>query len=137
MYFLCVNCNFPFTDQRLDLHKFREEDPDIIKGQIVIMLLSREGSSRNAMQNVVISENGALLGSNNSDGSGRQGSTGPTPPSSSYVEGVDDLPEGWTECRSLSGRLFYMNHVNRTTQWDRPTQSATVVDYTSTPNRPS
>src|SRR5699024_10536911 len=75
------------------------------------------------------SDSGALLRAN-APGD-RQGST----PSSAYVEG-DDLPEGWTECRSLNGRLYYMNHVNRTTQWDRPTQPAALVAASGTPSRP-
>lgn len=44
---------------------------------------------------------------------------------SQYLD--DDLPDGWTECRTAGGRLYYMNHHTRTTQWDRPTVSASVI----------
>ncbi|CAG2163409.1 unnamed protein product [Oppiella nova] len=77
--------------QRLDLHKFREEDPDIVRGQLVISLLSRDGSR---LQNCILNN--------------------------------EDLPEGWTECRTSSGRVYYVNHEARATQWDRPTTSTLV-----------
>ncbi|KAJ6221143.1 hypothetical protein RDWZM_006955 [Blomia tropicalis] len=129
------------VNQRLDLHKFREEDPDIIKGQIVIMLQSRDGNNRSSLQNVVITENGSLVCANDgNDMNGtpttavRQTSTGPLrkTTASSYIEGVDDLPDGWTECRTSNGRTYYMNHVTRTTQWDRPTQPASSATTTNT-----
>ncbi|XP_054165031.1 E3 ubiquitin-protein ligase SMURF2-like [Oppia nitens] len=96
--------------QRLDLHKFREEDQDIVRGQLVISLLSRDGSrsSSGRLQNVVISDSG---NSNNSQNCLLN----------------DDLPEGWSECRTSLGRVYYMNHETRTTQWERPNTSA----YTS------
>ena len=28
----------------------------------------------------------------------------------------------WEERRTASGRVHYVNHINRTTQWDRPTR---------------
>lgn len=31
-----------------------------------------------------------------------------------------DLPDGWEERRTQSGRLYYINHYTRTTQWIRP-----------------
>ncbi len=36
------------------------------------------------------------------------------------------LPEGWEEKMDAAGRTFYIDHVNRTTQWERPT-----VDHTA------
>ena len=90
------------------MHKFREEDADIVRGQLVISLLSREGSRSGGgrLQNVVISESG-----NSSSNS------------QTCLNNNDDLPEGWTECRTSSGRVYYVNHDARATQWDRPTQS--------------
>lgn len=36
----------------------------------------------------------------------------------------DDLPEGWEERRTTNGRVYYVNHVMKTTQWSRPVQPA-------------
>ena len=33
------------------------------------------------------------------------------------------LPVGWEEKVDASGRTYYVDHINRTTQWDRPTIS--------------
>lgn len=32
----------------------------------------------------------------------------------------DALPHGWEERVDASGRTFYVDHINRTTQWERP-----------------
>ncbi|UYV61039.1 SMURF2 [Cordylochernes scorpioides] len=37
----------------------------------------------------------------------------------------DELPEGWEERRTASGRVYYINHHTRSTQWDRPVYKAT------------
>ncbi|XP_040581330.1 E3 ubiquitin-protein ligase SMURF2 isoform X2 [Lepeophtheirus salmonis] len=81
--------------QRLDL----VSDTKIglpVKGQIVISLLSRDG---HGSLNAVVDTLGNLTCSN-------------------------DLPEGWEERRTPSGRVYYVNHVRRTTQWARPTEPA-------------
>lgn len=31
------------------------------------------------------------------------------------------LPEGWEQKTDPYGRVFYVDHINRTTQWERPT----------------
>lgn len=31
-------------------------------------------------------------------------------------------PASWEERRTASGRIQYLNHITRTTQWDRPTR---------------
>lgn len=36
------------------------------------------------------------------------------------------LPEGWEERKTPDGRVYYVNHVTRTTQWSRPTQPASA-----------
>ena len=36
----------------------------------------------------------------------------------------EPLPEGWEERQDANGRAFYVDHINRRTQWDRPTRSA-------------
>jgi len=38
-------------------------------------------------------------------------------------EDVEPLPRGWEERRDANGRLFYVDHVTRRTQWERPTQA--------------
>ena len=41
--------------------------------------------------------------------------------------GGDTLPEGWEERQTENGRSYYVNHVRRTTQWQRPTHPASVT----------
>lgn len=31
------------------------------------------------------------------------------------------LPPGWEERQDANGRTYYVNHLARTTQWERPT----------------
>ncbi|KAJ0174354.1 hypothetical protein K1T71_010500 [Dendrolimus kikuchii] len=35
--------------------------------------------------------------------------------------GGDPLPPGWEERQDANGRTYYVNHVERSTQWERPT----------------
>ncbi|XP_066584091.1 E3 ubiquitin-protein ligase SMURF2 isoform X2 [Prorops nasuta] len=85
--------------QRLDLCKARTDDTDVIKGQIVVSLLSRDGHngavSNTVGHNAVVD----LLGD---------------------LSCPTDLPDGWEERRASNGRLYYVNHYTRTTQWFRP-----------------
>ena len=37
------------------------------------------------------------------------------------------LPEGWEERVDFSGRIVYVDHVNRTVSLDRPTAPAVAV----------
>ncbi|CAB1344896.1 unnamed protein product [Coregonus sp. 'balchen'] len=46
----------------------------------------------------------------------------------------NDLPDGWEERRTASGRIQYLNHITRTTQWERPTRPAS--EYSSPSGRP-
>ena len=108
--------------QRLDLIT----DPSHqlpVKGQIVVSLLSRDGHGSGS-HNAVVDNLGNL-----------------TCP--------QDLPEGWEERRTNSGRVYYVNHYLRTTHWDRPTRPANDITCAitaescnnsstpSTPQRPS
>ncbi|XP_065214724.1 E3 ubiquitin-protein ligase SMURF2 [Planococcus citri] len=84
--------------QRLDLCKANAEDTEPVKGQIVVSLLSREmgnGSSSNAGHIAVADPLGD-------------------------ISCPDILPEGWEERRTSAGRLYYVNHHTKTTQWFRP-----------------
>ncbi|KAG1658414.1 E3 ubiquitin-protein ligase NEDD4 [Nymphon striatum] len=38
--------------------------------------------------------------------------------------GTQPLPPGWEERQDANGRMFYVNHIARTTQWERPTNNA-------------
>lgn len=38
----------------------------------------------------------------------------------------DPLPEGWEERQDANGRVFFVDHINRRTQWSRPTRSAEI-----------
>jgi len=86
--------------QRLDLVS-DASNPLPVKGQIVVSLLSRDGHGTGSL-NAVVDPLGNL--------------SCPL-----------DLPEGWEERRTNSGRVYYVNHYLRTTQWDRPTRPATDI----------
>lgn len=85
--------------QRLALNKIRREDDDI-KGIIVVTL-----SSRDPIQN--------------------PDSRVPTP----VHNEPSDLPDGWEECVNSKGRTYFVNHVTRSTTWERPTRSAYEARY--------
>ncbi|KAG5853750.1 hypothetical protein ANANG_G00029600 [Anguilla anguilla] len=89
--------------QRLDLNKLGPNDNDTVRGQIVVSLQSRD----------------------------RIGTGGPVVDCSRLFD--NDLPDGWEERRTASGRIQYLNHITRTTQWERPTRPG--VEYSS-PGRP-
>ncbi|XP_075230861.1 SMAD specific E3 ubiquitin protein ligase isoform X2 [Lycorma delicatula] len=89
--------------QRLDLCKASLEDPDQVKGQIVVSLLSRDGGGHGG-------SGGSM------SGGGHNAVVDPL----GGLSCPDDLPEGWEERRTSAGRLFYVNHHTKTTQWIRP-----------------
>ncbi|KAK9299882.1 hypothetical protein QLX08_007266 [Tetragonisca angustula] len=101
--------------QRLDLCKAHSDDTDVIKGEVVISLLSRDGHngavSNTVGHNAVVDVLGDL--------------SCPT-----------DLPDGWEERRTRSGRLYYVNHYTRTTQWIRPNARPTNGIIPTTPEPP-
>lgn len=35
---------------------------------------------------------------------------------------VEPLPQGWEERQDANGRTYYVNHIARTTQWERPSR---------------
>lgn len=108
-----------FVDHFMDLHKMRPEDSEVVKGQIMISISTpRADSSGRAAT---------------ASASSRSGSVPETITTTSITGVLDannnngELPEGWTECRTANGRVYYMNHVTRTTHWHRPTQSASAL----------
>lgn len=76
-----------FTDQKLDLIKLSPDDPVPIRGQLVLSLLSQDG-------------------------------TADAVPSQQQLP----LPDGWEERKTENGRLYYVNHKTKTTQWVKPTK---------------
>lgn len=48
------------------------------------------------------------------------GASGPT--ASMSDEPLTPLPPGWEERTDAQGRTYYVNHNERTTQWERPSR---------------
>uniref|UniRef100_A0A336MMQ5 E3 ubiquitin-protein ligase SMURF1 n=1 Tax=Culicoides sonorensis TaxID=179676 RepID=A0A336MMQ5_CULSO len=96
--------------QRLDLCKAAQDDPEPIKGQIVISLMSREGTSTTGPGRLaIVGPAGDVRGPDNEEDGD---------------ENAADLPTGWEERKTPNGRVYYVNHVMKTTQWNRPTRPA-------------
>ncbi|XP_045601990.2 E3 ubiquitin-protein ligase SMURF2 isoform X1 [Procambarus clarkii] len=87
--------------QRLDLTRIGHDDCEPVRGQIVVSLMSRDGRGTGS-HNAVVDTLGNL-------------------------SSPDDLPEGWEERRTTTGRLYYVNHHDRTTTWERPTLPAHII----------
>jgi E3 ubiquitin ligase SMURF1/2 len=75
------------VDQKLDLIKLNPDDPVPIRGQLVISLLSQDGTAGTVLSQQLAS-----------------------------------LPDGWEERKTENGRLYYVNHKTKTTQWVKPTK---------------
>lgn len=82
--------------QQLELQKRNADDPEQLRGQIIISLISRDKG--NSLATIT-----------------------DTP---SITNDANELPEGWEERRTANGRIHYVNHITRTTQWERPTRPA-------------
>uniref|UniRef100_W8C5H1 E3 ubiquitin-protein ligase SMURF1 n=3 Tax=Ceratitis capitata TaxID=7213 RepID=W8C5H1_CERCA len=86
---------------RLNLGKLSPEDDDMVRGEIVIALLSKDGPcGGNPL--AVVGPSGDVRGPSEDDSS------------------EDSLPDGWEERRAGNGRVYYVNHATKSTQWDRP-----------------
>nr|XP_036669384.1 E3 ubiquitin-protein ligase Smurf1 [Drosophila suzukii] len=93
--------------QRLDLGKLSPDDDELVRGQIIISLLSKDGpSSGNPL--AIVGPSGDVRGPSEDDSS------------------EDSLPEGWEERRTDNGRIYYVNHATKSTQWDRPRHPGVV-----------
>nr|XP_022916768.1 E3 ubiquitin-protein ligase SMURF1 isoform X2 [Onthophagus taurus] len=92
--------------QRLNLVKASQDDSELVKGQIIISLMSRDGPS-GGIPLAVVGPQGELKGPSDRE-------TSPPEP----TENV--LPPGWEERRTENGRLYYVNHVTKSTQWIKP-----------------
>jgi len=107
--------------QRLDLGKSSPDDPTPVKGQIIISLLSRDAITGSGNPLAIVGPAGEVRGPDDDEVTEQRQSP---------------LPDGWEDRRTPDGRVYYVNHVTKTTQWSRPTQpaslSATVANGTET-----
>nr|CAI5867830.1 unnamed protein product [Callosobruchus analis] len=51
------------------------------------------------------------------------------------TESQTPLPDGWEERQDANGRTYYVNHMARTTQWERPTLSNAITEPRATTER--
>ncbi|XP_032589924.1 E3 ubiquitin-protein ligase Smurf1 [Drosophila grimshawi] len=92
--------------QRLDLGKHSPDDDELVRGQIIISLVPKDGPcSGNPL--AIVGPSGDVRG-----------------PSEEEPPVPDCLPEGWEERRTGNGRIYYVNHATKSTQWDRPRATA-------------
>ncbi|CAL1526012.1 unnamed protein product [Lymnaea stagnalis] len=54
------------------------------------------------------------------------GASGPTVQDQDSSVNRQPLPPGWEHQTDPSGKVYYVNHSTRTTQWNRPTESSTL-----------
>lgn len=74
--------------------------------------MSRDGSSSSGNPLAIVGPGGDIQGPNDEN---------------EHVTSVNDaLPEGWEERKTSNGRIYYVNHVTKSTQWDRPTAIASA-----------
>ncbi|XP_055533569.1 E3 ubiquitin-protein ligase SMURF1 [Wyeomyia smithii] len=95
--------------QRLDLCKASQDDTDLVKGQIIVSLMSRDGTTGGTPL-AIVGPAGDIRGPDDDE---------------EIVQG--ELPAGWEERLTQAGRVYYVNHVTKTTQWSRPTEPAGSV----------
>lgn len=92
--------------QRLELCKASQDDPEPVKGQIIVSLMSRDGTAGGTPL-AIVGPAGDVRG-----------------PDDDEEILKDELPAGWEERLTQTGRVYYVNHVTKTTQWSRPTEPA-------------
>ncbi|KAF7266573.1 hypothetical protein GWI33_020081 [Rhynchophorus ferrugineus] len=96
--------------QCLELGKASHDDSEPVRGKIIISLLSRDGPCGGTPL-AIVSPLGDIRGPNN-------------PAIDNNIaenESVtEELPPGWEERRTSNGRLYYVNHVTKSTQWVKP-----------------
>lgn len=97
--------------------KSSPDDPTPVKGQIIISLLSRDAITGAGNPLAIVGPAGEV-----------QGPAEDEVPTESRQS---PLPEGWEDRRTPDGRIYYVNHVTRTTQWSRPTQPASMTQITA------
>ncbi|XP_058828443.1 E3 ubiquitin-protein ligase SMURF2 [Topomyia yanbarensis] len=95
--------------QRLELCKASQDDPEPVKGQIIVSLMSRDATTGGTPL-AIVGPTGDVRG-----------------PDDDEKIAKDELPPGWEERLTQDGRVYYVNHVTKTTQWSRPTEPAGTV----------
>lgn len=88
----------------MNLGKLHQDDSELVKGQIIISLMSRDGPS-GGIPLAVVGPLGDLKGPSDRENS---------------PIGNDELPHGWEERRTDNGRPYYVNHITKSTQWIKP-----------------
>lgn len=97
--------------QRLDLRKASHDDPDPVKGQIIVSFMSRDGTTGGTPL-AIVGPAGDVRGPDNDN-------------DNEILK--DELPAGWEERHTQAGRVYYVNHVTKTTQWNAPTEPASAT----------
>lgn len=93
--------------QRLDLCKQSPDDDDLVRGQIIIALLSKDGPcGGNPL--AIVGPSGDVRGPSENDFS------------------ESNLPDAWEERRTPNGRVYYVNHSTKSSQWNRPKNSEKI-----------
>uniref|UniRef100_A0A1Q3F9Q5 E3 ubiquitin-protein ligase SMURF1 n=1 Tax=Culex tarsalis TaxID=7177 RepID=A0A1Q3F9Q5_CULTA len=98
--------------QRLDLRKASHDDPDPVKGQIIVSFMSRDGTTGGTPL-AIVGPAGDVRGPDNDN--------------DNEILLKDELPAGWEERHTQAGRVYYVNHVTKTTQWNAPTEPASAA----------
>lgn len=126
MFRLCA------IDHRLELNRISPEE-EAVKGQIVVSLTSRDGPiCGNPL--AVVGPSGLIQGP--PDVPNGHHATSPsttTTTATSPTNGQDQLPlpREWEKRRTSEGRVYYVNHTTKTTQWERPTGSSSSPSVSS------
>jgi E3 ubiquitin ligase SMURF1/2 len=101
------------------LCKLNPDDQTPVKGQIIFSLLSRDTIGTGNPPMAIVGPAGEVRGPQEEEITTEN-------TTSSTTTTTTTLPEGYEERRTPDGRIYYVNHVSRTTQWTRPTQPATA-----------
>lgn len=143
--------HFSSTDHKLELCKLAPDDPDPIKGLIVVSLTSRDGFSVSGGNPLAIvgpsgvtiqgpateTATAAAAVTTSSDADSSAAATPHIAATAAAAAAAtaepqqhhhhhqhhqqnDALPAEWEERRTKAGRSYYVNHITKSTQWERP-----------------
>ena len=102
--------------QRMNLNKNRNDNyGDTVKGQIVISLLLLNNNIRVANGNNNYESIDLNMDSNMENVNENQNT------SLNFINENNGLPAGWEERKTSCGRVYYVNHNDKHTQWQKPT----------------
>ncbi|ETN61446.1 hypothetical protein AND_006878 [Anopheles darlingi] len=99
--------------QRLELVKRTQDDPDPVKGQIIVSLMSRDSATGGGTPLAIVGPAGDVRVPDDDDSA-----------TDALIDTEHQLPQGWEERTTPNGRSYYVNHLTKTTQWMRPTEPA-------------